>query len=118
VPLRLEQSDEGLARSGPCFGYAKRMQSTAVAPVSSRERLEHLEHLERALARLTPFGATLAPVRIRAWRGEPLNGFFVRIDASTFALHVGDGHYVWLDLEHDFDGLLPSEAIRQMQPRA
>jgi hypothetical protein len=82
--------------------------------VSNRERLECLE---RALARLTPFGATLAPVRLRAWRGEPFNGFFIRIDASTLALHVGDGQYAWLDVERDLDGLLPGAAIRQMRPR-
>ena len=87
-------------------------------PAPARSNRERLAQLERALARLTPDGTTLAPAHLRAWRGEAFNGFFIRIDASTFALHVGDGRYVWLDAEHDLDGLLPGEAVRQMRPRA
>jgi hypothetical protein len=83
--------------------------------VSNRERLAQLE---RALARLSPHGATLAPVRIRAWCGEAFSGYFVRIDARTLALHVGGGQYVWLDVERDLEGLLPRAAVRQLQPRA
>jgi hypothetical protein len=78
---------------------------------------ERLACLESALGRLTPFGARLAPVRLRAWRGEAFNGYFLRIDASTLALHVGGGQYVWLDVERDLQGLLPSKAIRQLRPR-
>ncbi len=96
--------------------FASGQSPRAASPAISNG--ERLAQLERALVRLTPFGAALAPVRLHAWRGEPFNGYFVRIDASTFALHVGNGHYVWLDLERDLNGLLPDEALRQMRPRA
>jgi hypothetical protein len=88
----------------------------AAVPVSNSKRLAQLES---ALAHLAPYGGvSFAPLRIRHWRGEAFNGFFVRIDASTWALHVGDCRYVWLDVERDLDGLLPSEAVRAMRPRA
>jgi hypothetical protein len=80
-------------------------------------RGERLAQLERALVRMTPYGARLAPIRIRAWRGEAFSGYFLRLDRSTLALHVGGGQYVWLDVERDLDGLLPGEAIRQLRPR-
>jgi hypothetical protein len=92
------------------------MERSAASPMlTNRERLGRLEQM---LARLTPLGAALAPARIWEWRGEAFSGYFVRLDASTFALHVGDGHYVWLDLERDLAGQLTSEAIRQLRPRA
>jgi hypothetical protein len=90
-------------------------QSGNPAETINRERLAQLEHaLERAMP---GGGAGRTAVHIRAWHGEPFSGFFVRLDASTWALHVSRGRYVWLDIERDLSGLLPPEALRQMLPR-
>ncbi len=79
---------------------------------------ERLTKLETALSQRVPGVGFARPVEVRDWSGDAQQGFFVRIDAATFALHVGRGTYVTLDVERDLNGVVPSEARRLVLQRS
>lgn len=75
--------------------------------------------LEKAVARLSLAGISMpAPVEIRRWSGEPFVGCFIQLDPTTWALHIGRGRYVTLDIDRDLNGVVPSEAKPMMLQRS
>ncbi len=75
--------------------------------------------LVAAVERLRSAGFSLcAPVRVWEWSGDARYGSFVRIDAATWALHVGRGSYITVDIERDLNGVSPNEAQACMLGRS
>jgi predicted chitinase len=53
------------------------------------------------------------PAGVTDWNGAPRTGTFVKVDEKTYALSVGRGQYVGLDLERDLKGVAPVEGRPQ-----
>ncbi len=93
------------------------MTSRAVSPMANRGVSPACSHpryggLRSAVDRLISAGVSLAePVEIREWTGDARRGRFVQIDHATYALHVGRGQYLTVDLQRDLNGETPAEAM-------
>jgi hypothetical protein len=91
----------------PRIGHAERILRIRSAAALKKRNTD----LVAAVERLRSAGFPLcAPVRVSEWNGDARSGSFVQIDAATWALHVGRGNYITVDIQRDLNGISPNEA--------
>jgi len=104
LPYALHVMDNRANR--PRIGQAERILHIRSAAARDKRNAD----LIAAVERLRSAGFSLCtPVRVWEWSGDARCGAFVRIDAATWALHIGRGSYVTVDIQRDLNGVSPNE---------